>query len=75
MGEAHCMTTFRYYLLDGDGKITCADFLSTDDLDAAIVQSTEAAQKLAMNGVCGVEVWQDKCRMHRAVWPSALLTW
>ena len=74
MGESR-MTTFRYYLLDGNGKIACADFLDSADLDTAIVQSTEAAQKLALNGVCGVEVWQDKRRMHRAVWPSALLTW
>jgi hypothetical protein len=69
--ETRSMTTFRYYLLSADDKITCADFVEANDLVEAIDHSTAAAQKLAMNGVCGVEIWQDNRRMHRAAWPLA----
>ena len=63
------MPTFRYYLLDADGKAVAAGYLDAlPDAKAAIVTATQLCQDHAAEGASGLEIWQGaaiRCRKAR----------
>lgn len=64
------MPTFRYYLLDSNSSILTADFLDSNDLNAAIVETHGLSRSAVASRVRGFEIWQDSQLLHRETWTS-----
>jgi len=59
------MPTFRYYLVDADGKPVGAGYLELPDAEAAIMEGIQLRRLHAVKGASGLEIWQGNRIVYR----------